>query len=918
MPTPTRKSAFTLPLLILAVLAVLFWRSFSPNLVHFSNDNPLGQQNASWSKLPAAMTGMWDDQNDVGFNVGGFSPGLTALIKWSLGPVGMAKFYAPIALFIVGLGAMSFFRALKLSPLAVALGSLAAVLNSTFFSAACWGVAGQQIALGMDFFALALVVANTRETPWLLRWTRLALAGFCVGLNVMEAADIGALYSLIIAGFVFYKSLVETDGPVAGKALRGLGRVALVAGFAGFIGFQTVSSLVGTQIEGVAGTTQDAETKAEQWDWATQWSTPKKESLGLLVPGLFGYKMDTPNNMMPALTNAYSGGEYWGSVGRSPALDRWLDNGSQGNPPPGFMRFSGGGNYCGILVCLIAAWTMAQSFRRKNSPFTNAQKKMIWFWAFILVICLPLAWGRFAPFSHTSDGFMFYALLYKLPYFSTIRNPAKFLIFLSWAMVILFAYGLHVLSQRQLSKTASSPGELLAQLKRWWARADGFDRKWTQICLGVFVASVLGWLIFSGEQKDFIAYLQTVGFPDTSMASAIATFSLGQLGWFVVLLAIALGIFICVLAGCFSGPRARLGALLLGVFLVFDLGRADVPYIGHWDYKQKYEVGTLNPIVDFLRQKPYEHRVAGLPFRAPEGMELFDQIYRIEWTQQLFPYYDIQCLDIIQMPRMANDLKNYLAALSPRGTAASVPLLARHWELTNTRYLLGAADYLEALNQELDPVQKRFRIQQRFEIVPKPGIVQPHGLEELTAAPDPKGRYALFDFTGALPRASLYGDWQVNTNNQSVLNTLADLDFHPHQTVLVDTPERNLPASATNENTGTVTFTSYAPKHIVLAADAKTPSVLLLNDKYDPNWRVSVDGAPAQLLRCNYLMRGVFLQPGQHTVKFDFSMPNRPLYVTFAAIGIGIILCGFLLIQSRKTGEAKKNQSASAGFSRKA
>jgi hypothetical protein len=87
------------------------------------------------------------------------------------------------------------------------------------------------------------------------------------------------------------------------------------------------------------------------------------------------------------------------------------------------MRFTGGGRYCGILVVLIAVWSVAQSFRRRNSPFATEQKKLIWFWTAVLAVSLPLAWGRFAP--------MFYGLLYKLPYFSTIRNPNKFMFFSS-------------------------------------------------------------------------------------------------------------------------------------------------------------------------------------------------------------------------------------------------------------------------------------------------------------------------------------------------------------------------------------------------------------------------------------------------------------------------------------------------------
>ena len=56
--------------------------------------------------------------------------------------------------------------------------------------------------------------------------------------------------------------------------------------------------------------------------------------------------------------------------------------------------------------------------------------------------------------------------------------------------------------------------------------------------------------------------------------------------------------------------------------------------------------------------------------------------------------------------------------------------------------------------------------------------------------------------------------------------------------------------------------------------------VLLLNDKYDPSWQVRVDGKPAELLRCNFLMRGVQLSAGPHTVEFLFKPDVGMLYVS--------------------------------------
>src|SRR5208282_4510819 len=111
------------------------------------------------------------------------------------------------------------------------------------------------------------------------------------------------------------------------------------------------------------------EAKAAHWDFATQWSLPKTETLGIIVPGLFGYRMDTPG-----------GGNYWGAVGRSPALDRYLTAGGQGPPPEGYPRFCGTGNYVGVLVILVAFWSIVQSLRRQNSIFSKTHRQSIWFW----------------------------------------------------------------------------------------------------------------------------------------------------------------------------------------------------------------------------------------------------------------------------------------------------------------------------------------------------------------------------------------------------------------------------------------------------------------------------------------------------------------------------------------------------------
>lgn len=894
----------------IAVLLLLFWRSFLPDYVLFSNDGPLGEQHTAWSHLLGAFTGIWNDLNSIGINYGAWWFDLTIWILWLLGPVGFAKFFVPIALFILWLGAWAFFRQLRLSPQAARLGALAAMLNSTFFSDACWGVGGHQIALGMDFFALALLVSNDFEPSALIRWIRIALAGLCVGVNVMEGFDVGAIFSVFFAAFVFYKALTDGKISMPKKIRNGIGRLTVIVIFAAFMAFQALIVLIQTNIQGISGTQQDAASKAAHWDFATQWSFPKVETLGIAVPGLFGYRMDTPMNMMPALQDAYKGGLYWGGIGRG----------------AGTMRFSGDGYYAGVLVILIALWTIIQLFRKQNSIFSQPHRRYLWFWTVVLIASLLLSWGKFAPF---------YALLYKLPYFSVIRDPTKFLYVFSWALTVIFAYGVHGLSQRYLGIATAGSTSLIVQLKTWWTKVRGFDRNWTSTCVVAIVGTLFAWLIYGSDKSDLVKYLQTVGFPDEDMAKQIVAFSITSVGWFILFFALATGLLTLVLAGVFAGRRAKWGGIFLGALLILDLGRADLPWIIHWNSIQKYDIdpanpsNSTNPILNFLRDKSYEHRVAyGLPapLGTPSQFVLFEQLYKIEWAQNQFPYYNIQSLDIIQMPRMPVDLETFNDTFQigirqgssgqPVIDPETFPRIGRLWELTNTRYLLGPAALLDLFNTQFDPAQHRFRIVQRFSVLPKPGIAVPYGVspeqfadylpsDKVTAFPNSDGPYALIEFTGALPRAKLFSNWQVSTNDGATLETLVATNFHPAKIVLVST---NLPppltASATNENAGTVEFKSYAPKDIVLDAEAVAPSVLLLNDKFDPNWRVTVDGKPAELLRCNFIMRGVYLTPGGHTVEFQFILPKGPLYVTCAAWAVGIFLLGFLIFLKRKYNRA--------------
>ena len=60
------------------------------------------------------------------------------------------------------------------------------------------------------------------------------------------------------------------------------------------------------------------------------------------------------------------------------------------------------------------------------------------------------------------------------------------------------------------------------------------------------------------------------------------------------------------------------------------------------------------------------------------------------------------------------------------------------------------------------------------------------------------------------------------------------------------------------------------PVSVTVAASAEGPALLVLADTWDPNWRPTVDGEPADLLRANHWQRAVVLPEGEHTVRFEY------------------------------------------------
>lgn len=903
-PSLRDRTAVWLVLALVLPVLWLFRSSFVPSQVLFSNDGPLGVLVSQADQVIHTFTGLWRPLNWVGNQDPSSQPDVTMGLFVALGsPVLFAKFYAPLSLVLLGLSSWFFAKQAGFRPAVGVLAGAAAGLASNPLSYACWGLPPKALALGATFAALALLVGS-REGG-VRGWLRVLLAGLCVGLNVVEGADVGAILSLYVAAFAVWQMFAD-PGISAGKMVKGGARLAIVAVCAAWIAAHSLSSLVGTQIKGVAGMQQDDASREKRWEFSTFGSFPLVETPRLAVPGLFGYRMDSPG-----------GAAYWGSVGSG-----------DGTPQN---RFSGSGEYVGVLVLLVGAFAFVTSLRKERSPFTVAERRFVWFWAAVAFVSLLMAYGKFAPF---------YQFFFALPYASTIRFPMKFLHGMCLALWVLFAYGLEALARTSFAADRTRRGGLGDQIKAWRSAAPSGEKAWIAVSGALLMIAVVAAGIYSSRAPQLARYLATIPFGQGEPATA--AFSIGEVWIAVAFLAASAGVVALAVVGWFGGTRAKAGWILLGAILVIDLLRANAPWVKHYDYQVRYQ---SNPVVDLLKERPWEHRVTafvhprlggGQLVYSPQEFPYFPYLHK-EWLEHHFQYYNIQSLDIDQMPRTPEMEAAYLAAFTPPNFGLASQLAAigpqmerlapdqaaqvrammpaartnlfvvtRLWELTNTRYQLGISGGIDVFNDLFDPVQKRFRVKLPYTLGLKPGQPQPSpslpvadAVQLITATQTDRGPLAVLEFTGALPRAKLYTRWKTVTNDTAMLDRLRSPEFDPARSVVLAADPSGVGA-ASDAAPGEVGFTSYAPKRVVLKTKSAAPGVLLLNDRWHPDWHVTIDGAPAELLRANFLMRGVAVPAGEHTVEFRFAPPSGTLWVSLSAIIAGLGCAGFLVVSRPK------------------
>jgi uncharacterized membrane protein YfhO len=72
------------------------------------------------------------------------------------------------------------------------------------------------------------------------------------------------------------------------------------------------------------------------------------------------------------------------------------------------------------------------------------------------------------------------------------------------------------------------------------------------------------------------------------------------------------------------------------------------------------------------------------------------------------------------------------------------------------------------------------------------------------------------------------------------------------------------------------------------------PGALVLDDSYAPGWSATVDGRPARVYRVDYVLRGVPVGAGAHTVIFTYEPTSWRVGWIVSVLGAVIVFAALL------------------------
>ena len=136
-------------------------------------------------------------------------------------------------------------------------------------------------------------------------------------------------------------------------------------------------------------------------------------------------------------------------------------------------------------------------------------------------------------------------------------------------------------------------------------------------------------------------------------------------------------------------------------------------------------------------------------------------------------------------------------------------------------------------------------------------------------------------------------------------------DFDPSYQVILDEHFNQSIDKKTFSGIGEISLTSYHPEKLVYKSSSDQEQFAVFSEIfYQPGWKSFIDGQESEHFRVNYILRGMIIPPGDHTIEFSFKPPSYAIggkiSLAFSVL-VGLTLLG-IIIQFQKGKEPFKKE----------
>ncbi|MBD3155544.1 MAG: YfhO family protein [Candidatus Aenigmarchaeota archaeon] len=140
-----------------------------------------------------------------------------------------------------------------------------------------------------------------------------------------------------------------------------------------------------------------------------------------------------------------------------------------------------------------------------------------------------------------------------------------------------------------------------------------------------------------------------------------------------------------------------------------------------------------------------------------------------------------------------------------------------------------------------------------------------------------------------LPRAYLVHDFEIIEEDGKILTELKSDGFNPLEKIILEEDPGKVLDNEGKFQEANITF--YSPNKIVVEIGVDDSGFLVLSENWYPGWKAYDNGKETDILRANYILRTVFLEPGDHRVEFIY----KPLSLRIGTwVTLGTVL--FLIV----------------------